>query len=123
MGGHSPRFSKKKIVENLAADDKALHRQHPTSQSVVQFITTQVDRRSARVWAAEDNAGNSRPRQVAHLLKQPQLVEDGHRLAREGVTADLVAGEALLVQQQSRQPVALRVQRGRGTGRTAADDD
>ena len=89
----------------------------------MQLIAAQVDGRGGLVWAAEDNAGNSRPRQVAHLLKQPQLVEDGHRLAREGVTADLVAGEALLVQQQSRQPVALRVQRGRGTGRTAADDD
>ena len=123
VNGCGPRFGKEKIVENLAADDKALHRQHPTRQGVVQFIATQVDRRSARVWAAENNAGNSRPRQVAHLPKQPQLVEDGHRLAGEGVAADLVAGEALLVQQQSRQPVALRIQRGRGTGWTAADDD
>ena len=89
----------------------------------MQLVAAQVNGRGGRVWAAEDNAGNGRPRQVAHLLKQPQLVEDRHRLARESVAADFVAGEALLVQQQSRQPVALRVQRGRGTGRTAADDD
>ena len=123
MGGCDPRLGKEKVVENLAADDKALHRQYPTSQGVVQLIAAQVNGRSGRVWAAEDNTGNGRPRQIAHLRKKPQLVKDGHRLAREGVAADLVAGEALLVQQQSRQPVALRIQRGCGTGRTAADDD
>ena len=102
----------KEPVEVPAADNEPL-------RDLVEATLLEVDHQLGVPGTGEDNAGDGGPGQLADTVQQVQLAQDGHRLAREGVAADLIAGEGSLVQQQAPQAVAPGVQGRRRPGGSA----